>query len=728
MTISIIQDTGAVQDVHPPATFSTASATFSSLPTTGNLLVLIAASQGGGGANAADIIPPAGWDLRQTLHGSVGPNNPSLMVATKVACPGEGQTATVTFYDYTFSVAGSAKRTIVQMFEVSGGYGGSITPRRDGFGDSPGSGTSHPFDSITPTGGAEALILASMVNENAYGVVSGPGGGYSLLRSNTANDGASDTLNTYSQHVGSASGSYSPGTIGYASSCVASSVQIWFKAAFDSAPCLVASPVADFTADTTTPLVGQTVSFTDLSTGTPTSWAWDFGDGGTSTSQNPTHAYTLPGVYSVSLTATNAYGTDTETKIAFVTVTTDVIDVVPPAGVLLEIYASDPGSARWDVAKWDVDSWGAAGWQDVTPYGVRVNITWGASRGDQGILTVPSAASWTVDYFDPDRILDPSNADGPYFGDLKPFLPIRVSHRETIIRVGFATGISHTFAKSARNGYMRGADNITRLANAQVPPDTTLSDTLYARAVDAIAAAGLSVSVAAPIGTDPPVSPWVTGAHEWSVWDWIKDAAQEVLHIPIIDRLGTVTFRPWAEPLARGRTLNSPELIDMQDVTDYSGMYSVVRAVDGADVYTERRLTPAPDYGTRTYSRNEPTLDPGGWADAVLADRALPGLLWVPGDVYPLTADSTELYATIEAVELVSMSLPEQSPPVFASGIIVGGEIDIIGRAQDQQGVWRFAFQTAQTATEPLIETGGGATDYLLRTGGGEYLYPTGSA
>jgi hypothetical protein len=65
---------------------------------------------------------------------------------------------------------------------------------------------------------------------------------------------------------------------------------------------------------------------------------------------------------------------------------------------------------------------------------------------------------------------------------------------------------------------------------------------------------------------------------------------------------------------------------------------------------------------------------------------------------------------------------------VFASGIVVGGEIDIIGRAQDQQGVWRFNFQTAQTATEPLIETGGDPTDYLLRTGGGEYLYPTGSA
>jgi hypothetical protein len=180
--------------------------------------------------------------------------------------------------------------------------------------------------------------------------------------------------------------------------------------------------------------------------------------------------------------------------------------------------------------------------------------------------------------------------------------------------------------------------------------------------------------------------------------------------------------------LARGRTINSDELLDMQDVIDYSGQYSVVQALDDMDVVTERRLTPSPAYGARTFKRDEPTLDPGAWADAVLADRALPGLLWLPGDVYPLTANAVESYALIEAVELVSMSLPEQSPPVFASGIVVGGEIDILGRAQDQQGVWRFTFQTAQTATEPLIETGGEPTDYLLRTGGGEYLYPTGSA
>ncbi|MCU0942966.1 MAG: PKD domain-containing protein, partial [Hydrogenophaga sp.] len=51
-----------------------------------------------------------------------------------------------------------------------------------------------------------------------------------------------------------------------------------------------------------------TVTFTDTSTGTPTAWLWDFGDGTTSTLQNPTKTYPSVGVRVVSLTASNASG------------------------------------------------------------------------------------------------------------------------------------------------------------------------------------------------------------------------------------------------------------------------------------------------------------------------------------------------------------------------------------------------------------------------------------
>ena len=56
-----------------------------------------------------------------------------------------------------------------------------------------------------------------------------------------------------------------------------------------------------------TPLSGTNpllVDFTDLSTGPVTSWSWDFGDGGSSTLQNPSHTYTSAGTFFVSLSVT----------------------------------------------------------------------------------------------------------------------------------------------------------------------------------------------------------------------------------------------------------------------------------------------------------------------------------------------------------------------------------------------------------------------------------------
>lgn len=50
--------------------------------------------------------------------------------------------------------------------------------------------------------------------------------------------------------------------------------------------------------------------FADATTGSPSNWLWDFGDGNTSTMQNPTHTYATPGSYTVCLTTINACGAD----------------------------------------------------------------------------------------------------------------------------------------------------------------------------------------------------------------------------------------------------------------------------------------------------------------------------------------------------------------------------------------------------------------------------------
>ncbi|MDI6793966.1 MAG: PKD domain-containing protein, partial [bacterium] len=86
-------------------------------------------------------------------------------------------------------------------------------------------------------------------------------------------------------------------------------------------------PQADFTASTTTPCSGTAVTFTDTSTGSITSWSWNFGDGGTSTARNPVHTYTDSGTYTVSLTVSDTCGSDSKTRTAYITVAPCLLDI-----------------------------------------------------------------------------------------------------------------------------------------------------------------------------------------------------------------------------------------------------------------------------------------------------------------------------------------------------------------------------------------------------------------
>ena len=98
-----------------------------------------------------------------------------------------------------------------------------------------------------------------------------------------------------------------------------------------SDPCTAVNPtvpVAQFSATPTTVNSGGTVSFTDLSTGSPTSWAWTISGsgwsytGGTSaTSQNPQVIFNTVGQYTVTLVASNSMGSDNEVKSNYITVT-----------------------------------------------------------------------------------------------------------------------------------------------------------------------------------------------------------------------------------------------------------------------------------------------------------------------------------------------------------------------------------------------------------------------
>ncbi len=77
--------------------------------------------------------------------------------------------------------------------------------------------------------------------------------------------------------------------------------------------------LSNFTANITAGITPLTVQFTDTSIGDPIAWSWNFGDGVTSTEQHPTHAYTIPGNYTVILSINS--GADTCTKPNYIKVT-----------------------------------------------------------------------------------------------------------------------------------------------------------------------------------------------------------------------------------------------------------------------------------------------------------------------------------------------------------------------------------------------------------------------
>lgn len=100
---------------------------------------------------------------------------------------------------------------------------------------------------------------------------------------------------------------------------VAATPRVFNVTAF-RANAVVQGPNPMFEADTTTPPDGR-VTFTDLSNpngAAITAWEWDFGDGGTSSERNPTHTYTDYGEFTVSLTVTNANGSETITRAKYI--------------------------------------------------------------------------------------------------------------------------------------------------------------------------------------------------------------------------------------------------------------------------------------------------------------------------------------------------------------------------------------------------------------------------
>ena len=112
------------------------------------------------------------------------------------------------------------------------------------------------------------------------------------------------------------------------------------KTGYITIPVQPVPPGAGFTADPTDGTAPLPVQFTDESTGTISSWTWNFGDGFTSHDQNPSHTYTVPGTYTVNLTVTGPGGSDSEVKTGYITVT------APPGEIVADFVAAPLSGSR----------------------------------------------------------------------------------------------------------------------------------------------------------------------------------------------------------------------------------------------------------------------------------------------------------------------------------------------------------------------------------------------
>lgn len=187
--------------------------------------------------------------------------------------------------------------------------------------------------------------LSWSATTNGHGVTEGGSSGSPLFNNNGGNSRIIGTLTGGSSYCTATSSPDFYGKMSYHWQSNTTSGNIPLKNFLDPAntgvkvcdgsanPCAVVSgpPVANFSATPTTVVSGGTVVFTDLSTNSPTSWSWVISGtagtnwsytGGTSaTSQNPQVIFTTVGQYTVTLTATNSFGSDAETKTNYITVT-----------------------------------------------------------------------------------------------------------------------------------------------------------------------------------------------------------------------------------------------------------------------------------------------------------------------------------------------------------------------------------------------------------------------
>lgn len=361
------------------------------------------------------------------------------------------------------------------------------------------------------------------------------------------------------------------------------------------------------------------VVFTDASERADT-YAWDFGDGNTSTEASPVHTYAQGGTYTVALTVTNAAGQDTAQQSISV-----VLGSPPPErpdGVVLDVQVEL--GTTWESLYCDL---AGASW------------AWGASE-DAGYLTVGAPQQLRAVLVDPARRFDPGNASSPDFGLLRTGRQVRVLFGTDIAYQGRLVDIVHdlTFASLTVD------DVIAQLGVVDVDTDGPLSLPDAQGASDRIAA------LAALAGWPTALSDLETDATpllgselaERTVWEALVETAQATLGVLATSQAGHLVYRTRASAWAPGDPLvvvgcdlpdGTPADVGTDDIAMASGANRIRNVVSAHRKGTDDPPVVAfdqasiDDYGKRTATADLVVRNQGDlttWVDLVLGNLKQP--------------------------------------------------------------------------------------------------------
>jgi len=222
---------------------------------------------------------------------------------------------------------------------------------------------------------------------------------------------------------------------------------------------------ASFTYSPTSPVAGQEVQFTDTSMGSPTSWQWNFNDGASSTVQHPSHTFTSPGSYNVTLTVSNSSGSTSSSRIINISPGSRLLadfDVSPSSPTLgqpvqfTDTSTGSPTSWEWEFGDGQTSvmqnpshTYTAAG-----SYGVTLTVRAGASS-DSAIRTISVAADVPGYHVD---TANPSASDSNPGTENLPWKTLTKANQTLVAgdTVYLKAGTYTTYIAPARTGTVSG--------------------------------------------------------------------------------------------------------------------------------------------------------------------------------------------------------------------------------------------------------------------------------